>query len=60
MAIRITNGNFSWKEGINYEELTDIITLRKTEYNTKEEGAFKLRNVNLEVKKGEFVAIIGE
>ena len=57
-AISIQNGNFFWEDKFD-NNLDESLDASKIIFNTKE-FALGLRNISANIRKGSFIAIIGE
>ena len=53
-AIKIKNGNFYWNKGKSQEEIQD----KQESFSDSDQPI--LKNINMDIKKGSFVAILGE
>ncbi|EAR99949.2 ABC transporter family protein (macronuclear) [Tetrahymena thermophila SB210] len=63
-SIFIQNGNFSWNNQLNINQIQNSVKLTKRERESisqkQSSSVFQLKNLNLNVKQGEFVVIYGE
>ncbi|KAL4462574.1 hypothetical protein ABPG74_000404 [Tetrahymena malaccensis] len=63
-SILIKNGHFSWKHQLNVNQIQNSVKLTKRERESislrDSSSIFELKNLNLNVKQGEFLVIYGE
>ncbi|KAL4462575.1 hypothetical protein ABPG74_000405 [Tetrahymena malaccensis] len=64
LAIEIKDGNFSWQNSINIANIQSSVKLNKRERlslsQNNQINAFKIKNLNLKIKKGEYVVFYGD
>ncbi|KAL4505153.1 hypothetical protein ABPG72_016220 [Tetrahymena utriculariae] len=63
-SIVIKNGHFSWKNQLNVNQIQNSVKLTRRERESisqkKSSDIFQLKNLNLNIKQGEFLVIYGE
>ncbi|KAL4505154.1 hypothetical protein ABPG72_016221 [Tetrahymena utriculariae] len=64
LAIEIKDGNFSWQNSIDIANIQSSVKLNKRERlsfsKNNQINAFKIKNLNLKIKKGEYVVFYGD
>ena len=58
--LSIRNGFFSWKDPMGKEQIEQVASLKKSQQIEMQQSFFQLKNINLEVRKGELLAISGQ
>ncbi|KAL4505155.1 hypothetical protein ABPG72_016222 [Tetrahymena utriculariae] len=62
-SIEVNNGKFAWKNQIDIDKIQSSVKLSKREklsLSSIEHNIFQIRNLNLKIKKGEFIVFYGE
>ncbi|EAR99950.2 ABC transporter C family protein (macronuclear) [Tetrahymena thermophila SB210] len=64
LVIEIKDGNFSWENQIDISNIQSSVKLNKRERlsfsQNNQINAFKIKNLNLKIKKGEYVVFYGD